>query len=104
MSKSSISVTMKVLKLDDKVKAINLCDVGKSCRVVAEEMVVGRTQIMNILKEIVRLSTILKKNVPISRKCQHHDTGNENNLTDYAWIGFRILFINIFIYLFVCFT
>jgi hypothetical protein len=38
------------LKLDNKVKAINHCDVGKSCRAVGEEMCVGRTQIMNILK------------------------------------------------------
>ena len=32
------------------MKAINHCDVGKSCRAVGEEMGVGRTQIMNILK------------------------------------------------------
>ena len=38
------------MKLDNKVKAINHCDVGKSCRAVSEEMCVGRTQIMNILK------------------------------------------------------
>ena len=38
------------MKLDNKVKAINHCDVGKSCRAVGEEMCVGRTQIMNILK------------------------------------------------------
>ena len=49
MSKSSTSITRKALKLDDKVKAINLCDGGKSCRPVSEEMGVGRTQIMNIL-------------------------------------------------------
>jgi hypothetical protein len=49
MSKSSTSLTMKALKLDNKVKAINHCDGGKSCRVVAEEMGDGHTQIMNIL-------------------------------------------------------
>ena len=49
MSKSSTSVTRKALKLDDKVKAINHCDGGKSCQTVAEEIGVGRTQIMNIL-------------------------------------------------------
>jgi len=31
MSKSSTSVTLKALKLDDKVKAINLCDGGERC-------------------------------------------------------------------------
>ena len=40
---------MKAMKLDNKVKAINLCDGGKSCRAVAEEMGVGHTQVMNIL-------------------------------------------------------
>ena len=49
MSKSSTSVTMKVLKLDDKVKVINICDVGERCRALAEEMGDGHTQIMNIL-------------------------------------------------------
>ena len=49
MSKSSTSVTMKVLKLDDKVKAINICDAGGHCQAVAEEMGYGRPQIMNIL-------------------------------------------------------
>ena len=39
------------MKLDNKVKkAINHCDIGKSCQAVGEEMGVGRTQIMNILK------------------------------------------------------
>ena len=50
MSKSSTSVNRKALKFDNKVKAINHCDVGKSCRAVGEEMGVGRTQIMNILR------------------------------------------------------
>ena len=54
MSKSSTSVTMKVLKIKDKVKAINIFDGGKCCPAVAEEMGDGRTQIMNILKENVR--------------------------------------------------
>ena len=49
MSKSSTSVTMKVLKLDDKVKAINIFDGGEHCPAVAEEMGDGRTQIMKIL-------------------------------------------------------
>jgi hypothetical protein len=50
MSKSSSSVNRKALKLDNKVKVINHCNVGKSCRALGEEMGVGRTQIMNILK------------------------------------------------------
>jgi hypothetical protein len=39
MSKSSTCVNRKALKLENKVKAINHCDVGKSCRAVGEEMV-----------------------------------------------------------------
>ena len=42
MSKSSTSVTMKV------VKAINIFDGGERCPAVAEEMGDGRTQIMKI--------------------------------------------------------
>jgi hypothetical protein len=53
MSKSSTSVNRKALKLDNKVKAINHCDVGKSCQAVGEEVGVGRTQIKNILKVIL---------------------------------------------------
>ena len=50
MSKSSIAVTRKASKLDDKVKAINICDGVKNWWAVSEEMGVGGTQIMNILK------------------------------------------------------
>ena len=60
MSRSSTSVTMKAMKLDNKVKAINLCDGGKSCRVVVEEMGDCHTQIMNM-----RFSTILKIMFPV---------------------------------------
>ena len=49
MSKSSTSVNRKALKLDDKVKAINHCNGGKSCWAVGKEMGIDRTQIMNIL-------------------------------------------------------
>jgi hypothetical protein len=49
MSKSSTSVTMKVLKLDDNVKAINIVDAVERCPAVAEEMGDGRAQIMKIL-------------------------------------------------------
>jgi len=53
MSKSSTSVNRKALKLDNKVKAINHCDVEKNCRAVGEEMGVGRTQIMKRKREIL---------------------------------------------------
>ena len=60
MSKSSTSVTMKVLKIKDKVKAINIFDGGECCPAVAEEMGDGRTQIMKILLKKCEILTILK--------------------------------------------
>ena len=72
MSKSSTSINRKALKLDNKVKATNHCDVGKSCRAVGEEMSVGRTQIMHILKRKREILDVLKTMLPV----QHRVTGN----------------------------
>ena len=85
MSKSLTSVNRKSLKFDHKVKAINCCDVGKSCRAVDEEMGVGHTQIMNIFKRKREILDDFENNVPSSRKRK------------------RRCLLNIFIYLFVCF-
>ena len=60
------------------MKAINLCDGGKSCRAVAEEMGVGRTQIMNIIKRKSEILDNFKNNMPGSRKRQRRATGNED--------------------------
>jgi transposase len=68
MSKSSTSVNRKALKLDNKVKAINHCDVGKSCRAVGEEMGVGRTQIMNMLKRKSEIGDLYMKGFDFSTK------------------------------------
>jgi hypothetical protein len=88
ISKSSTSVNRKALKLDNKVKAINHCDVGKSCLAVGEEMGVSRTQIMSILK----------------RKCEILDDF-ENNVSSSTSCYWKLYFclLNIFIYLFVYF-
>ena len=59
MSKSSTSVNMKVLKLDDKVKAINICDDGERC------LGDGHTQIMKILFKKCETLTILKTMFPV---------------------------------------
>ena len=92
MSKSSTSVNRKALKLDNKVKAINHCDVGKSCRVVGEKMGVGRTQIMNILKRKREILDDFENNASSSTSC-------------YWKLYFCLLniLIYLFIYLFVCF-
>ena len=78
MTIMSTFVTRKTLNLDDKVKAINMCYGGKSCRAVAEEMGVGRTQIMNILKGKSEILDDFKNNMPGSRKRQRRATGNED--------------------------
>ena len=65
MSKSSTSVIMKVLKLDDKVKAIHIFDGGEHCLAVAEEMSDGHTQIMKILFKKCETLTILKTMFPV---------------------------------------
>jgi hypothetical protein len=89
MSKSSTSVNRKALKLDNKVKkAINHCDIGKSCQAVGEEMGVGRTQIMNILKRKREILDDFENNASSSMSC-------------YWKLYFCLL--NIFIYLFVYF-
>jgi predicted DNA-binding protein YlxM (UPF0122 family) len=45
------------------MKAINHCDVGKSCQTVAEEIGVGRTQIMNILQRKREILNDFENNV-----------------------------------------
>jgi hypothetical protein len=85
----STSVNRKALKLDNKKKAINHCDVEKSCWAVGEEMGVGRTQIMNILKRKHEILEDFENNASGSTSC-------------YWKLYFCLL--NIFIYLFVCFT
>ena len=79
MSKSSTSVTMKAMKLDHNVTAIDLCDGGKSY---------GHTQIMNILKRKREILDDFENNVPSSRKRQHRVTGNEN-INKLCWDWFQ---------------
>ena len=86
MSKSSTSINRKALKLDNKMKAINHRDVGKSCRAVGEEMGVGRTQIMNILKRKHEILDDFENNASSSK-------------SSYWKLYFCLL--NIFIYLFI---
>ena len=70
------------------LKIIWSSDVGKSCQAVGEEMGVGRTQIMNILKRKSEILDDFENNVSSSSSC-------------YWKLYFCLL--NIFIYLFVCF-
>jgi hypothetical protein len=56
---------MKVLKINDKVKAINIFDGGECCPAVAKEMGDGRTQIMKILLKKCEILMILKTMFPV---------------------------------------
>jgi len=85
----STSVTRKTLNLDDKVKAINLCDGGKSCRAVAEEMGVGRTQIMNILKRKSEILDDFKKTICPVQENVNVVRQEMKTLTNDAGIGFK---------------
>jgi kinesin family protein 6/9 len=89
--KISTSVTMKVLKVDDKVKVINLCDGGKCCWAVAKEMGDGRTQIMDILKRKREILCDFENNVPSSRKRIHRLNGNES-INELCWDWFQDFF------------
>ena len=88
MSKSSTSVTMKVLKLDDKVKAINIFDGGERCPAVAEEMGDGRTQIMKILLKKCEILTILKTMFPVQENVNILYFGNVN-INQLYWDWFQ---------------
>jgi hypothetical protein len=50
---------MKVLKLDDKMKAINIGDGGERCQAVAEEMGNGCTQLMKIVLFVIFLPVVM---------------------------------------------
>ena len=88
MSKSSTSVTMKVLKLDDKVKAINIFDGGEHCPAVAEEMGDGHTQIMKILFKKCEILTILKTMFPVQENVNILYFGNVN-INQLCWDWFQ---------------
>jgi len=79
---------MKALKVDDKVKPINLCDGGERCRAVAKEIGDGRTQIMNILKRKREILCDFQNNVPSSRKRIHCVNGNES-INELCWDWFQ---------------
>ena len=79
---------MKVLKLDDKVKAINIFDGGERCRVVAEEMGDGCTQIMKILFKKCEILTILKTMFPVQENVNILYFGNVN-INQLRWDWFQ---------------
>ena len=79
---------MKVLKLDDKVKSINICYGGERCRAVAEEMGYGRTQIMKILFKKCEILMILKTMFPVQENVNILYFGNAN-INQLCWDWFQ---------------
>ena len=79
---------MKVLKLDDKVKAIHIFDGREHCPAVAEEMGDGHTQIMKILFKKCEILTILKTMFPVQENVNILYFGNAN-INQLCWDWFQ---------------
>ena len=85
-----LSITMaskrKCLTLEERVKCIKLLDSGKSSRVVAAELGVGRTQIQGILKRKREILDDYEGNGNLSLKRPKRDTDySEINSLTYRW-------------------
>ena len=85
-----LSITMaskrKCLTLEERVKCIKLLDSGKSSRVVAAELGVGRTQIQGILKRKPEILDDYEANGNLSLKRPKRDTDySEINSLTYRW-------------------
>lgn len=78
-------VKRKTLSLDQRVKVIRLNEQGKSARIIAKEMDVGKTQIGNILKEKKDIMDIYKagtmsgsrKNLSSTRQAYHAELNDK---------------------------
>ncbi len=82
----SMSTKRKCLTLEDRVKALKMMEAGKSCRSVADEMGVGKTQIQSILK---RKREVLEEfegngNLQIKRQRKTTEYDEINDLV-YKW-------------------
>lgn len=69
--------TRKVLTLDDRMKVLNELEKGKTCRQVAYEFNVGKTQIQSINKNRNEVLEGYEKNLRGDRKRLRYSTGNE---------------------------
>ena len=76
------------LCLKEKVEAIKLVESGKSCRSVANDLVVGRTQIMFIIKRKREIMDDFENNCPLDRKRQRPPTANED-INKLCWEWFQ---------------
>lgn len=81
-----MSTKRKCLTLEDRVKALKMMEAGKSCRSVADQMGVGKTQIQSILKRKRELLDEYEGNVNTQLKRQRRTTDNDEiNELVYKW-------------------
>ena len=78
----------KVLTLDERVKVIKLLESGKSSRILAEHLGVGRTQIQQTLKRKAELMSDYENNANPDSKRQRRATGNED-INELTWRWFQ---------------
>ena len=67
------------LTLKDKIKVLKQFKVGKSSRNIAKEFGVGKTQILNILKNKEEIEKLVEDNISSKRKNIHY----KGNLSDF---------------------
>ena len=60
--------TRKVLTIEQRVKVLELADTGKSCRSIAEDFGVGKTQIQTIVKRKAEVLEEFERNCALDRK------------------------------------
>ncbi|KAK3087435.1 hypothetical protein FSP39_005881 [Pinctada imbricata] len=58
----------KVLTIEEKINVLKLSEQGKSCREIARNLSVGKTQVQSIIKNKETLKTLWKKGVHAGRK------------------------------------
>ena len=77
----------KVLSLEDRIKVIRMNTAGKSCRKIAEELCVGKTQIQKIIQDKHLIQTEIASGSNLEKKyAKVRKTGNEDlNLTMFEW-------------------
>ena len=87
-SPSTSGLKRKILSLNDKMKVIQMNRAGKSCRKIAEEFGVGKTQVQNIVKEKALIETEVASGSNLKNKyTKLRKTGNEE-INDTIWKWF----------------
>ena len=58
----------KVLSLEDRIKVVQMNTAGKSCRKIADELGVGKTQIQNIIQNKHLIQTEIASGSNLEKK------------------------------------